>query len=106
MSHYPLNADLIDLLKKEFPRLWNNHHNREDAMQTLWLIQMSTKLEDSIGAARNELAWLEKDLGLVDIKPTFQRPSNPPPSGIVMSNSYFDTLDQAAVHSTTMALAA
>ena len=75
MFRQPLiDVSLLDMAEKEFPDLMRHPTNREDALQELALAQWATGGVDAIQAARDALAWLRYDLGLVPERPAAIRP--------------------------------
>jgi hypothetical protein len=77
MLHSLIQGSLVSLAEREFPRLMDHSTNREDALQTIALVQHGLIGRDSgetERAARRHLAWLVYELGLVSDKPRFEKP--------------------------------
>ena len=69
---------LLALAESEFPRLMEHRTNREDAIQTLALVQFATRGEHALEIARHALSWLEYELGVVPVPPSCPRPEFSP----------------------------
>ena len=98
MSYQLINVSLLELAEHEFPRLWNHRSNREDALQTLLLVQFATNGDGASEAARIALAWLEYELGVNPAKPAFPHPFFKPGDDLA-EGTFFRDVDEALVES-------
>lgn len=90
-----LNVSLIEHAERHHPKLMNHRHNREDALQTLRIVQLVSTPEDLETVACKALVWLEYELGVVPKKPTFLNPISTPPEALLENGTFIDDLDQA-----------
>ena len=102
MSYRLINVSLLELAGREFPRLWNHRTNREDALQTLFLVQFATNGDGTPEAARSALAWLEYELGVVPAKPAFPKPYFPPGNDLTVG-TFIRDVDEALERSSRVA---
>jgi len=95
MPHYFLGVCLIDLAEREFRRLMEHRHHREDALQTLALVQFATGDPEDVEAAYRALAWLEYELVEGSERPSFPKPHFLPPSDAWSVGTLLRNLDSA-----------
>jgi len=70
----PFPVKLVEFAEREFPKLMKHRANREDALQTLHLVEHATKGKGAEDAARHALAWLEYELNVVPRPPVCPKP--------------------------------
>ncbi len=68
------SVSLVEFAEREFPKLMKHRTPREDALQTLLLVEHATKGEGAQDAARHALAWLEYELNVVPMPPVCPKP--------------------------------
>ncbi len=95
MHHYLIGACLIDLARREFPSLMEHPDHREDALQTLALVQFATGDPQDVETAHQALAWLEYELVEGTLKPIFPKPHFSPPSGQLGRGTFLHDLSAA-----------